>query len=60
MTTVSKSFDIGRSQVINWLIALQFFPPYSPELNPMEWEWHELRRQATHTKRFQCNLCHKL
>ncbi len=36
-------------------IALQFFPPYSPELNPMEWEWHELRRQATHTKRFQCN-----
>jgi len=34
-------------------IVLNFFPPYSPELNPMEWEWHELRREATHTRRFQ-------
>ena len=34
-------------------IVLNFFPPYSPELNPVEWEWHELRREATHTKRFQ-------
>jgi transposase len=34
-------------------MVLNFFPPYSPELNPMEWEWHELRREATHTRRFQ-------
>ncbi|MCX5970463.1 MAG: transposase, partial [Coprothermobacterota bacterium] len=33
-------------------IELLFLPPYSPELNPTEWEWHELRRQATHTRRF--------
>lgn len=33
-------------------IVLKFLPPYSPELNPMEWEWHELRREATHTRRF--------
>jgi transposase len=33
-------------------IELMFFPPYSPELNPTEWEWHELRRQATHARRF--------
>lgn len=36
-------------------IVLNFLPPYSPELNPMEWEWHELRREATHTRRFQTN-----
>lgn len=36
-------------------IVLDFFPSYSPEFNPMEWEWHELRRQATHTRRFQFN-----
>lgn len=34
-------------------IVLNFFPPYSPELNPMEWKWHELRRETTHTRRFQ-------
>jgi len=34
-------------------IVLNFFPSYSPELNPMEWEWHELRGEATHTRRFQ-------
>lgn len=34
-------------------ISLHFFPPYSPKLNPMEWEWHELRRITTHTRRFQ-------
>ena len=35
------------------IIVLKFFPPYSPNLNPMEWEWHELRREATHTRRLQ-------
>ena len=34
-------------------IVLNLFSSYSPELNPMEWDWHELRREATHTKRFQ-------
>jgi transposase len=33
-------------------IELMFFPPYSPDLNPTEWEWHELRRLATHARRF--------
>ena len=37
------------------IIVLNFFPPYSPELNPMEWDWHELRREATHTRRFRSN-----
>ena len=34
-------------------IVLEYIPRYSPDLNPVEWEWHELRRVATHTKRFQ-------
>lgn len=34
-------------------ITLDFIPPYSPHLNPVEWEWHELRRITTHAKRFQ-------
>lgn len=33
-------------------IFLCFFPPYSPKLNPTEWEWKEMRRKVTHGKRF--------
>lgn len=48
-----------KSQLVTKYLATQekiimhFFPPYSPGLNPMEWDWHELRRIATHTRRFQ-------
>ncbi len=34
-------------------LELDYFPRYCPELNPTEWEWHELRRLKTHTRRFQ-------
>ena len=37
----------------NSRIVLLFIPPYSPNLNPVEWEWHELRRLSTHARRFQ-------
>lgn len=32
---------------------LEYLPKYSPDLNPVAWEWHELRRTTTHTLRFQ-------
>ena len=48
-----KSKDVKKYLAHQSQIVLQYLPPYSPELNPVEWEWHELRRQATHTKRFQ-------
>jgi len=39
----------------SWIpqIVLEYLPKYSPDLNPVEWEWHELRRTTTHTVRFQ-------
>jgi len=42
-------------------INVQFIPPYSPNLNLVEWEWHELRRCATHARRFQSdNECYQV
>lgn len=32
--------------------ALEFLPPYSPELNPIERVWKLTRRQATHNRYF--------
>ena len=32
--------------------ALEFLPPYSPELNPVERVWKLTRRQATHNQYF--------
>ena len=29
-------------------LELMFLPPYSPNLNPMEWFWKFLRKQVTH------------
>ncbi len=43
-------------------LVLLFLPPYSPDLNPMEWFWKFLRKQVTHNtffdtfKKFQCAL----
>jgi len=48
-----KSKEVKKFLAKNKKICLYFFPTYSPELNPTEWEWHELRRLATHTRRFQ-------
>lgn len=48
---LSKIIQIYQS--LQPRIVLDYIPRYSPDLNPMEWEWHELRRIATHTKRFQ-------
>lgn len=43
-------------------LELLFLPPYSPDLNPMEWFWKFLRKRVTHNtffgtfKEFQCAL----
>jgi transposase len=39
----------------SWMprMVLEYLPKYSPDLNPVEWEWRELRRTTTHTVRFQ-------
>jgi len=43
-------------------LELVFLPPYSPDLNPMEWFWKFLRKIVTHNtffptfKDFQCAL----
>jgi len=33
-------------------VELMFLPPYSPDLNPMEWFWKFLRKQVTHNTFF--------
>ncbi len=33
-------------------LALVFLPPYSPDLNPMEWFWKYLRKMITHNTFF--------
>jgi transposase len=33
-------------------LELLFLPPYSPDLNPMEWFWKFLRKQVTHNTFF--------
>jgi len=33
-------------------LELVFLPPYSPELNPMEWFWKFLRKNVTHNTFF--------
>lgn len=33
-------------------LQLLFLPPYSPELNPMEWFWKFLRKQVSHNMFF--------
>lgn len=33
-------------------LELLFLPPYSPELNPMEWFWKFLRKRVTHNTFF--------
>jgi transposase len=40
-----------RAQNANRL-ALEFLPPYSPDLNPIERVWKLTRRQATHNRYF--------
>ena len=39
-------------QVNKEKLELLFLPPYSPELNPMEWFWKFLRKQVTHNTFF--------
>jgi transposase len=34
-------------------LSLEFLPPYSPELNPIERLWKLTRRLATHNQYFQ-------
>lgn len=34
-------------------LELLFLPPYSPDLNPIETEWRETRRNATHNRYFE-------
>ena len=37
-------------------LVLWFLPPYSPELNPQERVWRQVRRKATHNKYFEDEL----
>ena len=41
------AFDKGKSLVIPENIALLFLPPYSPELNPAELVWLNMKRKTT-------------
>jgi transposase len=34
-------------------LSLNFFPPYSPELNAIERIWHHVRLHATHNRYFE-------
>ena len=34
-------------------LELMFLPPYSPDLNPMEWFWKLLRKEVTHNTFFE-------
>jgi transposase len=34
-------------------LELVFLPPYSPNLNPMEWFWKLMRKQVTHNTFFE-------
>lgn len=33
-------------------IELHYLPPYSPDLNPVEWVWQKTKRAATHNRFF--------
>ncbi|MHA1659291.1 MAG: transposase, partial [Promethearchaeota archaeon] len=33
-------------------LELMFLPPYSPDMNPMEWFWKFLRKKVTHNTFF--------
>ncbi len=48
-----KSKIVRLTLSFNSRIVVQFIPTYSPNLNPVEWEWHELRRLSTHARIFQ-------
>ncbi len=43
-----KSKIVQLYQSLRPRIVLEYIPRYSPDLNPVEWEWHELRRVTTH------------
>ena len=43
-----KQFFLKRKDKLELL----FLPPYSPDLNPIEIEWRETRRNVTHNKYF--------
>jgi transposase len=36
----------------NYRLELTFLPPYSPDLNPMEWCWKFMRKEVTHNTFF--------
>jgi len=44
----SKSLEVPKN------IRLYFLPPYSPELNPVEHIWDELREKGFHNRVFSC------
>lgn len=41
------AFHKGKSLIIPKNITLIFLPPYSPELNPAELVWHNMKRKTT-------------
>ena len=59
LIVVLDNARIHHSKVLNAFleankdrIELMFLPPYSPDLNPMEWFWRFLRKQVTHNTFF--------
>ncbi len=34
-------------------LELMYLPPYSPDLNPMEWIWKKMRKEVTHNTFFE-------
>ncbi|MHA1413045.1 MAG: IS630 family transposase [Promethearchaeota archaeon] len=59
LIVVLDNAKIHHSKVLNAFleankdrIELMFLPPYSPDLNPMEWFWRFLRKQVTHNTFF--------
>lgn len=45
-------FHVAKSLRVPERVRLHFLPPYSPELNPVERLWRELRRHACRNRRF--------
>ena len=43
----------NQAMVLTTNLKLQFLPPYSPELNPVEHLWDELREKNFHNRAFE-------
>jgi len=44
---IRREFQVRLSEVPPGRLRLFLLPPYSPELNPDEWEWNHLKHHAS-------------